>query len=92
MKISEEIVNEAVREMEERGPIVVPLITVGFKKVRDENPHLARYIDAALEIWEENPPPTLNDQLSILFIGLVLLADMFRRQEEVDNLSKNLGE
>lgn len=40
----------------------------------------------------DNPPPTLDDQLSTLFIDLVLLADMFRRQEEVDNLSKNLGE
>ena len=87
MKISKPIVQEAVRAMEESGPMVVPLI-MGFKKVRDENEHLGEFIDAALDTWKENPPPTLDDQLSTLFIDLVLLADMFRRQEEVDNLDK----
>ena len=91
MKISKPIVQEAIRAMDKSEPMVVTLLT-DFQKVRDENEHLAEFIDAALDIWKDNPPPTLDDQLSTLFIDLVLLADMFRRQEEVDNLSKNLGE
>jgi len=45
-------------------------------------------------LWKtrkEDPPPTLNDKLSVLFTDLVVLADMFRRQAEVDKLEKQFG-
>jgi len=90
MSISKGIVKETLERIEGAELVAEPLMEA-FQKIREENPHLAEFIDAVLESWKEDPPSTLNDQLSVLFVDLMVLADMFRRQEEVDKLDRQFG-
>ena len=63
-----------------------------FLLIKEENPHLAEFLEKSAEAWQEVSPRTFQEQLQFLFTYLVLLADMFRRQEEVERLKKQLGE
>jgi len=88
MKISKEIVEEALRRLEE-SPMI--FVLEKLEKMRSENPHLAEFLEAVFESWKEDPPPDLERQSAVLLTDLVVLADMFRRQEEVDKLEKQFG-
>lgn len=87
MRISKEIVIEALEKIE-RAESARELLMETFQKICEENPYLGDFIDATQEVWKEAPPKTLDEQLSLLFTDLVVLVNMFQRQEEVDRLEK----
>ena len=88
MKISKEIIREALKKLEEE-PLTFTLKKL--EEIRSENPHLAEFIEAAWESYKENKPPTVEKQAAVLLSDLILLADIFRRQEEVEKLEEKFG-
>ena len=90
MKISGEIVKEALRKIDE-AKSAAGYVHESFDQIDKENPHVAEFISMVLETWKECPPPSLKEQLEILLTDLVVLVDMFRRQEEVDGLERQFG-
>lgn len=90
MMVSKAVVREILKRLDEAELATEPLME-SFQKIREENLHIGEFIDAALDTRKENPPPTLEDQLAVLFNDFVALGEMFRKQEEIDKLEEQFG-
>ena len=95
MRISKEIRVEALRKIGEigdktfrAGDYSLQLVLEVFRPIEKENPEAAEFIAKALETYGEIPVEDPDARRIFFAICLFALADMFRRQEEVDRLEK----
>jgi len=92
MKISEEILHESLIAVEKglnkakkEGP---SFIQQTLEQISEKDEQIGRFIKAVYESWEEDPPLTVGEQITVLLLHLTILAEMFWRQAEVDELER----
>jgi len=98
MKISKEIRDEALRKIEEvaekthlPGEFSLRLVLEVFRPAAEENTEIAEFIDKALETYCEIPVEDPDARRIFFAACLFALADMFRRQAEVNRLEEQFG-
>ena len=92
MKVAKKFVEEALRKtkdlmrIDEQTEVTYEDLIGIFSSLKEKNPYVADFIEEAQINWSRNPPSNLYEQIGLLWVYLVALADAFGKQEEVNKL------
>ncbi len=96
MRISKEVRDETLRKIEEiankethwAGEFSVDLILKIFRPVNEESPEIGEFISKTLGEYCEIPAEEPDARKIFFAVCMFALADMFKRQEEINRLEE----